>query len=138
MSTSAGIHTREWTATFGGASVIFTELTYSISHTPSETTASHSGQFTEVHAEPGSSTLTISVTGVARSNSWLKSASATGSQIYALTAECTADDAGTSGSQITGDFFMSGLEQGGGTTELMTFSATLQSSGAWTFTDPVA
>lgn len=138
MSVGAGIHAREWEATFGGTSVIFTELNYSISHSPSETTGSQSGQYTEYHAEPGTSSMTITATGVARNNSWLKSASAGGSQAYLLNAECLADNAGTSGSQIDGTFFLATLEQGGGSNELMTFSVTLQSSGAWTFTDPVA
>lgn len=136
MSVGGGIHKREWTGTIGGTAVVLVEQSINISNSRSDTSGDSSGEHTDCHAEPGQKSITFSAGGVTRNNSLLKSAMQTGSQVYAVVLTCTADSGGTSGSVISGDFFMDSFEDSGSTGELMQFSLSMSSTGGATFTDP--
>ena len=138
MSVGAGIHKREWTGTIGGTAVVLVEQSLSISNSRGDTSGDTSGEWADAHATPTQKSISFTGSGVTRNNSLLKSAMQTGSQAYAVVLTCTADDAGTSGSVISGGFFLDSFEDSGSVGELMQFSLSMSSTGAATFTDPVA
>src|SRR5699024_9825467 len=88
------------------------------------------GAFRKLIDEPACRLLDKAVESILTQDDWLKQALDTSSNVflneYTLVIPCIGS--------ITGDFFISDFELGAPHDDAVTFSATVQSSGEWTFT----
>lgn len=122
-----------------GAAVIAGVRTKSFSFAgePIDITTDDDTGFRTLMAESGQEAIDISVEGLTK-DTVLRAAALTGSAGLMLT-DVTIEfpKTGTqaiSGDTISGNFFLASLEESGTYNDAMTFSASLQSSGAWTYT----
>jgi predicted secreted protein len=92
--------------------------------------------FRTLLAETGQEALDLSVEGVTKDNVLRQAALGSGSLMLTdITIEFpkTGTQA-VSGDTISGNFVLASIEESGAYNDAMTFSASLQSSGAWTYT----
>src|SRR5699024_2016522 len=88
------------------------------------------GTFRKLLDEPASRFLDMSIEGVLAQDDWLKQALDTSSNTFLNVYTLVIPGVGS----ITGDFFISDFELGAPHDDAVTFTATVQSSGEWTFT----
>src|SRR5690625_2838416 len=88
------------------------------------------GAFSKLLGEPASRFLDMSIEGVLAQDDWLKQALDTSSNVFLSEYTLVIPGVGS----ITGDFFISDFELGAPHDDAVTFTATVQSSGEWTFT----
>src|SRR5690625_3451652 len=88
------------------------------------------GAFRNLMDEPASRFLDMAVEGILTQDDWLKQALDTSSNVFLNEYTLVIPGIGS----ITGDFFISDFELGAPHDDAVTFSATVQSSGEWTFT----
>jgi len=104
--------------------------TITIAGEPIDITQDCDGAFRTLLSTPASRSIDMTVEGILRQDDWalqaLDPATSNFLEQYAL----VIPGLGT----ITGDFFIGNFEVGAPYNESVTFSATVQSSGAWTFT----
>lgn len=104
--------------------------TITIAGEPIDITQDCDGAFRTLLSTPASRSIDMTVEGILRQDDWalqaLDPATTNFLEQYAL----VIPGLGT----ITGDFFIGNFEVGAPYNESVTFSATVQSSGAWTFT----
>lgn len=107
--------------------------TITVAGEPIDITQDCDGAFRTLLNTPATRSIDMSVEGVIRQDDWasiaLDPASSNFLEQYAL----IIPGLGT----ITGDFFLGNFEIGAEYQDAVTFSATVQSSGAWTFTPEV-
>ncbi len=110
---------------------------FSFAGEPVDVTTDDDTGFRTLLAESGQEALDISVEGLTK-DTILRAAALTGTAGLMLT-DITLEfpktgTQVTSGDKIAGSFFLASLEESGTYNDAMTFSASLQSSGAWTYT----
>lgn len=110
---------------------------FSFAGEPIDITTDDDTGFRTLMAESGQEAIDISVEGLTK-DTVLRAAALTGSAGLMLT-DITLNfpktgTQVTTGDVIAGSFFLSSLEESGTYNDAMTFSASLQSSGAWTYT----
>lgn len=88
------------------------------------------GAFRVLMDEPASRSIDMSVEGVLTQDDWLLQALDTTSNVFLHEYALVIRGVGT----ISGDFFIGNFEMGAEYNDAVTFSATVQSSGTWTFT----
>lgn len=101
----------------------------SVAGEPIDVTTDDDGGYRTLLAEAGQKSLDISVEGVTK-DSELRAAIMTG---MTLTLTGLAVEY-PNGDTLTGDFLLVSLEESGTYNDAVTFSGSLQSSGAWTYT----
>ena len=117
----------------GGTTIAyFDELSMTIGNERVDISAADSAGWAAALAEAGQKTVSISGSGVTRNLSLVQSALAVGSQVYANT--FTFPDTGTS--VVAGDFFLDSVELSMPEKDKATFSISMSSSNAVTFTNP--
>jgi predicted secreted protein len=102
--------------------------TVAIAGAPVDVTTDDDLGFRTMLDEAGTYTIDLSVEGVTKDQALLDIIGAAGS--YMLT-DITVEF--PDGANISGDFFLASFEQSGEYADAVTFSASLQSSGAWTY-----
>lgn len=88
------------------------------------------GAFRTLMDEPGVRSIDMSVDGLLTQDDWIKQALDTSSNTFLKEYTLVIKGLGS----ITGDFFIGNFELGAPHDEAVTFSATVESSGEWTFT----
>jgi TP901-1 family phage major tail protein len=109
---------------------------FSFAGEPVDVTTDDDTGFRTLLAESGQEAIDISVEGLTKDLVLRQAALGSGSLMLTdVTLEFpkTGTQA-VSGDTISGNFFLSSLEESGTYNDAMTFSASLQSSGAWTYT----
>lgn len=109
---------------------------FSFAGEPVDVTTDDDTGFRTLLAESGQEAIDISVEGLTKDVVLRGAALGSGSLMLTdVTLEFpkTGTQA-TSGDTISGNFFLTSLEESGTYNDAMTFSASLQSSGAWTYT----
>ena len=115
-TSGARICARTKTVTLGGESI--------------DVTQDCDGAFRKLLDEPASRFLDMSIEGVLAQDDWLKQALDTSSNTFLDEYTLVIPGVGS----ITGDFFISDFELGAPHDDAVTFTATVQSSGEWTYT----
>ena len=129
MTVGAGVLGRKITLTMGGQPVAgVTSKGYTINNEPVDVSTDDADGFRELLATPGSQSLDVSLSGVTKDLSLLRSNIENSSQIYAL------EFAYENGSKLTLDGFMASYAATGEFNGAETFEASFQSSGTFTFT----
>lgn len=109
---------------------------FSFAGEPIDVTTDDDTGFRTLLAESGQEAIDISVEGLTKDVVIRGAALGSGSLMLTditLVFPKTGTQA-TSGDEISGNFFLTSLEESGTYNDAMTFSASLQSSGAWTYT----
>lgn len=113
-----------------GAKICARSKTLTIGSESIDITQDCDGAFRKLMDEPASRFLDMAVEGVITQDDWLKQALDTSSNVFLKEYTLVIPGIGS----ITGDFFISNFELGAPYNEAVTFSATVQSSGEWTYT----
>ena len=113
-----------------GARICARSKTLTIGSESIDITQDCDGAFRRLMDEPASRFLDMAVEGVLTQDDWLLQALDTSSSVFLDKYTMVISGVGT----ITGDFFISNYELGAPHDDAVTFSATVQSSGEWTFT----
>jgi predicted secreted protein len=121
-----------------GATVLAGVRTKSMSYAgePIDISGDDDAGFRTFLTETGQEALDLSVEGITKDATLRAIALGSGSLMLTditLNFPLTGTQA-TTGDEISGDFVLAGLEETGAYNDAMTFSASLQSSGAWTYT----
>lgn len=106
-----------------------TSKTISINNEPIDITSDCDSGFRTMLAEPGTRSCDISIEGITKDDDLLVQATGAGS---VLLQGYEVDVAGVG--TIAGDFYLNSVELGAPTAESVTFTASLQSSGTFTYT----
>lgn len=96
---------------------------------PVDVTSDDDAGFRTLLNEVGVESIDLSVEGVTKDND-LRSAALSGTSLMLTDVNLEWPN----GDTLSGNFFLSSLEETGPTQDALTFSATLQSSGEWTYT----
>lgn len=132
MAAGRGLLGREITMTVGGATILgVITKDLSFAGTPIDVTDDQSTGYRELLAQSGLRTLDIAISGVVKNYALLRTFFDT-SQMMACVINL--GDGASTESRINCDAFLADLTIGAPANEGVTFSATLQSSGAITFT----
>lgn len=113
-----------------GARICARTKSITIGAEPIDITQDCDGAFRVLMDEPASRSIDMSVEGVLTQDDWLLQALNTSSNVFLHEYTLVIRGVGS----ITGDFFIGNFDLGAEHNEVVTFSATVQSSGAWTFT----
>lgn len=113
-----------------GARICARSKTLTIGSESIDITQDCDGAFRKLLDEPASRFLDMAVEGVLTQDDWLLQALDTSSNVFLNEYTMVISGVGS----ITGDFFISNYELGAPHDDAVTFSATVQSSGEWTFT----
>ena len=113
-----------------GAKICARSKTLTIGSESIDITQDCDGAFRRIMDEPASRFLDMAVEGVLTQDDWLLQALDTSSNVFLNEYTMVIRGVGS----ITGDFFISNYELGAPHDDAVTFSATVQSSGEWTFT----
>lgn len=113
-----------------GARICARSKTLTIGSDSIDITQDCDGAFRKLMEEPASRFLDMAVEGVLTQDDWLLQALDTSSNVFLNEYTMVISGLGS----ITGDFFISNYELGAPHDDAVTFSATVQSSGEWTFT----
>ena len=113
-----------------GARICARSKTLTIGSESIDITQDCDGAFRRLMDEPASRFLDMAVEGVLTQDDWLLQALDTSSSVFLDKYTMVISGVGS----ITGDFFISNYELGAPHDDAVTFSATVQSSGEWTFT----
>lgn len=113
-----------------GARICARSKTLTIGGEPIDITQDCDGAFRRLMNEPASRFLDMTVEGVLTQDDWLVQALDTSSNVFLDKYTMVISGVGS----ITGDFFIGNFELGAPHDDAVTFSATVQSSGEWTFT----
>ena len=113
-----------------GARICARSKTLTIGSESIDITQDCDGAFRRLMDEPASRFLDMAVEGVLTQDDWLLQALDTSSNVFLSEYTMVISGVGS----ITGDFFISNYELGAPHDDAVTFSATVQSSGEWTFT----
>lgn len=113
-----------------GARICARSKTLTIGSESIDITQDCDGAFRRLMDEPASRFLDMAVEGVLTQDDWLLQALDTSSSVFLNEYTMVIKGVGS----ITGDFFISNYELGAPHDDVVTFSATVQSSGEWTFT----
>lgn len=113
-----------------GAKICARSKTLTIGSESIDITQDCDGAFRRLMDEPASRFLDMAVEGVLTQDDWLLQALDTSSNVFLNEYTMVIKGVGS----ITGDFFISNYELGAPHDDAVTFSATVQSSGEWTFT----
>lgn len=113
-----------------GARICARSKTLTIGSESIDITQDCDGAFRKLMDEPASRFLDMAVEGVLTQDDWLVQALDTSSSVFLDKYTMVISGVGS----ITGDFFISNYELGAPHDDAVTFSATVQSSGEWTFT----
>lgn len=113
-----------------GARICARSKTLTIGSDSIDITQDCDGAFRKLMDEPASRFLDMAVEGVLTQDDWLLQALDTSSNVFLNEYTMVISGLGS----ITGDFFISNYELGAPHDDAVTFSATVQSSGEWTFT----
>lgn len=113
-----------------GARICARSKTLTIGSESIDITQDCDGAFRRLMDEPASRFLDMAVEGVLTQDDWLLQALDTASNVFLNEYTMVISGVGS----ITGDFFISNYELGAPHDDAVTFSATVQSSGEWTFT----
>ena len=132
MTVGAGILGRDMVWTISGQPIAATTTKgISISNEPVDVTSDDSAGYRTLMAQSGLSTLDLSLSGVVVNLELMRSCITNESKIYPMVGTYT------DGSTVTMDAFFSTYSDTGEHSGAMTFDASLQSSGAYTFTPGV-
>ena len=104
--------------------------TITIGGEPIDITQDCDGAFRTLLNTPASRSLDLAIEGIIRQDDWLLMALDPATTNFLEQYAMVIPGVGT----ITGDFFLGNFELGAPAAEAVTFSATVQSSGAWVFT----
>lgn len=113
-----------------GARICARSKTLTIGSESIDITQDCDGAFRRLMDEPASRFLDMAVEGVLTQDDWLLQALDTSSNVFLSEYTMVISGVGS----IKGDFFISNYELGAPHDDAVTFSATVQSSGEWTFT----
>ena len=113
-----------------GARICARSKTLTIGAESIDITQDCDGAFRTLMDEPASRFLDMAVEGVLTQDDWLLQALDTSSSVFLDEYTMVISGVGS----ITGDFFISNYELGAPHDDAVTFTATVQSSGEWTFT----
>ena len=113
-----------------GARICARSKTLTVGSESIDITQDCDGAFRKLMNEPASRFLDMSIEGVLTQDDWLLQALGTSSSVFLNEYTMVIPSVGS----ITGDFFISNYELGAPHDDAVTFSATVQSSGEWTFT----
>lgn len=113
-----------------GARICARSKTLTIGSESIDITQDCDGAFRRLMDEPASRFLDMAVEGVLTQDDWLLQALDTASNVFLNEYTVVISGLGS----ITGGFFISNYELGAPHDDAVTFSATVQSSGEWTFT----
>lgn len=113
-----------------GARICARSKTLTIGSESIDITQDCDGAFRRLMDEPASRFLDMAVEGVLTQDDWLLQALDTSSNVFLSEYTMVISGVGS----ITGNFFISNYELGAPHDDAVTFSATVQSSGEWTFT----
>jgi predicted secreted protein len=108
-----------------------TEKSISINHEPVDISSDDDLGYRKLLNDPASKSIDISVSGVASAEA-LRNIGVLSGVTHTMLTDITFE--WPDGDKISGEFFMASYEERGATGDKVTFSASFQSSGAWTFT----
>jgi TP901-1 family phage major tail protein len=132
MAVGGGVIGRNITLTMGGSPVAgVTTKSITINNEPVDVSTDDANGWRELLADPGSRAMDISLSGVTKDLSLMRSAIENSSQVYTLV--FTYPDAAT-GSTVTLDGFLASYAATGEYNGAETFEASFQSTGDYTFT----
>lgn len=114
----------------GGAKICARSKTVTIGSESIDITQDCDGAFRKLMDEPASRFIDMSVEGILTQDDWLLQALNTQSSVFLNEYTLVIPGIG----EISGDWFISNFELGAPYNDATTFSATVQSSGEWTFT----
>lgn len=113
-----------------GAKICARSKTLTIGSESIDITQDCDGAFRKLMDEPASRFLDMAVEGLLTQDDWLLQALDTSSSVFLNEYTMVIPGVGS----IVGDFFISNYELGAPHDDAVSFSATVQSSGEWTFT----
>lgn len=96
---------------------------------PIDVTTDDEAGYRTLLADPGTKSIDLSIEGLTKDDD-LRVAVLNGASLMLTDVTITYPDGGI----LAGDFFLTSLEESGSYNEAITFSGSLQSSGAWTYT----
>lgn len=117
-----------------GSTVIAGLRTKSISFNgePIDITTDDDSGYRTLLGDPATLSIDMSVDGITKDNS-LRNTALSGGTLLLTNINVTFPN----GDTITGDFYLASVEESGAYNDALTFSASFQSSGAWTYTPVV-
>lgn len=108
-----------------------TEKSISINHEPVDISSDDDLGYRKLLNDPASKSIDISVSGVATAET-IRNIAILSGVTHTMLTDLTFE--WVDGDKISGDFYLASYEESGSTGDKVTFSASFQSSGAWTFT----